>query len=105
MQPFRYKTLGQMATLGHRNGVGVVGQFRVRDFVGWTLWRAYYLWHLPRLDKRLRVAMDWSIDLLFPRDISQIQSHTTERMRKLAEHHADTHERDDRSITAVRFQQ
>ena len=84
-QPFRYKTLGQMATLGHHNGVGVVGPIRVWGFVGWALWRAYYLWHLPRLDKRIRVAMDWTLDLVFPRDISQIQTHTAERMRKHGE--------------------
>jgi NADH dehydrogenase len=87
--PFHYKTLGQMATLGHRNGIGVVGPFRVWGFVGWALWRAYYLWHLPRLDKRLRVAMDWSLDLIFPRDISQIQTHTAARMQKLGRQSAN----------------
>jgi NADH dehydrogenase len=81
-RPFRYKTLGQLATLGHHKGVGVVGPFRVCGFMGWAVWRAYYLSHLPRLDKRLRVAMDWTLDLFFDRDISQIQTHTAERMRK-----------------------
>jgi NADH dehydrogenase len=74
MQPFRYRTLGQMATLGHHNGVGVIGPLRVWGFLAWALWRTYYLWRLPRLDKRLRVATDWALDLLFGRDISQIQS-------------------------------
>jgi NADH dehydrogenase len=87
-RPFRYRTLGQMATLGHHNGVGVVGPFRVWGFLGWVLWRGYYLWHLPRLDKRLRVAMDWTLDLVFARDISQIQTHTAGRLRSFGEQHA-----------------
>jgi NADH dehydrogenase len=69
-QPFLYKTLGQMATLGHYNGVGVIGGLRVWGFPAWVLWRSYYLWRLPRLEKRLRVAVDWTVDLFFGRDIS-----------------------------------
>lgn len=78
-QPFRYRTLGQMATLGHYNGVGVIGPFRVWGFIGWALWRTYYLWRLPRLEKRLRVATDWTVDLLFGRDISQIKTYMVNR--------------------------
>lgn len=74
-QPFRYKTLGQMATLGHYNGIGTIGPFRVSGFLAWALWRTYYLWRLPRLEKRLRVATDWTVDLLFGRDISQIKTY------------------------------
>ncbi len=73
--PFRYRTLGQMATLGHYNGVGIIGPLRLSGFPAWVAWRTYYLWRLPRLEKRLRVATDWSVDLLFGRDISQIQTH------------------------------
>lgn len=69
-QPFRYKTLGQMATLGHYNGVGIIGRLRVWGFPAWVLWRSYYLWRLPRLEKQLRVAVDWTVDLIFGRDIS-----------------------------------
>jgi NADH dehydrogenase len=75
--PFRYRTLGQMATLGHYNGVGVIGPIKVSGFMGWAAWRTYYLWRLPRLEKRLRVATDWTVDLLFGRDISQIKTYLT----------------------------
>jgi NADH dehydrogenase len=78
-QPFRYKTMGQLATLGHFNGVGVIGPIRVWGFVAWALWRTYYLWRLPRWEKRLRVATDWTVDLLFGRDISQIQTYIARR--------------------------
>ena len=47
--------------------------------MAWALWRSYYLWRLPRLEKRLRVATDWTVDLLFGRDISQIKTHVNPR--------------------------
>jgi NADH dehydrogenase len=75
-RPFRYRTLGYMATIGHFNGIGLIGPFRVWGFLAWFLWRTYYLWRLPRLEKRLRVAMDWTLDLWFGRDISVIQTVT-----------------------------
>jgi NADH dehydrogenase len=78
-QPFHYKTLGQLATLGHYNGVGTIGPIRIWGFPAWAAWRTYYLWRLPRLEKRLRVATDWTVDVIFGRDISQIQTDTRKR--------------------------
>jgi NADH dehydrogenase len=74
-RPFRYRSLGQLATLGHYKGVGTIGPIHVWGFVAWAVWRTYYLWRLPRLEKRLRVATDWTVDLVFGRDISQIQTY------------------------------
>jgi NADH dehydrogenase len=85
-QPFRYRTLGQLATLGHFNGIGTVGPLQVQGFLAWFLWRSYYLLRLPRLEKRLRVATDWTVDLLFGRDISQIQTY---RAGEVQEHDPD----------------
>lgn len=76
-QQFRYRTMGQLATLGHFNGVGTIGPFKVHGFLAWVAWRSYYLWRLPRLEKRLRVATDWTVDLIFGRDISQIQTYAS----------------------------
>lgn len=78
-EPFRYRTLGQMATLGHYNGVGTIGPIRISGFFAWAVWRTYYLWRLPRWEKRLRVATDWTVDLIFGRDISQIQTYASTR--------------------------
>ncbi len=41
-------------------------------FIAWVLWRTVYLMKLPRLPKKLRVIMDWTLDLLFARDIEQM---------------------------------
>jgi NADH dehydrogenase len=76
-RPFRYRTLGQLATLGHYNGIGTVGPIRLWGFPAWAAWRTYYLWRLPRLEKRLRVATDWTVDVIFGRDISQIQTYAS----------------------------
>ena len=84
-RPFRYRNLGQMATLGNRNGVGMIGPLQVWGIVAWFLWRSYYLWRLPRLEKRLRVATDWTVDMLFGRDISQIQTYMASRTGERAE--------------------
>ncbi len=41
-------------------------------FIAWVLWRTVYLMKLPRVPKKLRVMMDWTLDLLFARDIEQM---------------------------------
>jgi hypothetical protein len=40
-------------------------------FVAWWFWRTIYLSKLPRVEKKVRVAIDWSLDLLFSKDIVQ----------------------------------
>jgi hypothetical protein len=35
------------------------------------LWRTVYLSKLPRLEKKLRVAIEWTFALFFPRDLVQ----------------------------------
>ncbi len=71
---FRYTSLGMMASLGARKAVAQLPGNRVlTGFAAWFLWRSYYLSRLPGLDRRLRVAFDWTLELLFPRDISELR--------------------------------
>lgn len=70
---FQYNMLGQMAMLGRRSGVAIVLGFRLKGFWAWWLWRTYYLFRLPRFQKKLRVVIDWTIDLFFERDITQLK--------------------------------
>lgn len=73
-QPFRYHTLGMMAALGGRRAVAELpGNHVLTGFLAWFLWRTYYLARLPGLDRRLRVAFDWTLELLFPRDIAELR--------------------------------
>jgi NADH dehydrogenase len=73
-EPFRYRTLGMMAALGGRRAVAELPGNRVlTGFFAWFLWRTYYLARLPGLDRQLRVAFDWTLELLFPRDIAELR--------------------------------
>lgn len=68
---FNFKTIGQLASIGHRAGVANILGFNVSGFFAWWMWRTIYLSKLPRLEKKLRVALDWTLDLLFSRDLCQ----------------------------------
>ena len=71
-QPFDYDTMGQMAIVGERTGVADVMGLRFSGYFAWFLWRTYYLMRIPQLEKRLRVVLDWTLDLFFERDLVQL---------------------------------
>src|ERR1700736_3634567 len=71
-RPFIFTTLGQLATIGRRTGVAMVFGVKFSGFVAWCLWRSIYLMKLPRLPKKLRVLVGWTLDLLLARDIEQM---------------------------------
>jgi NADH:ubiquinone reductase (H+-translocating) len=75
--PFRYQSMGEMASLGHRNAVGKVLGIKVSGFLGWLMWRATYLYKLPGLERKLKVFIEWNLDLIFPRDISLLDVRQT----------------------------
>jgi NADH:ubiquinone reductase (H+-translocating) len=69
--PFVYKAPGQLAAIGRRTGVARIFGLKFSGFVGWVLWRTVYLMKLPRIEKRLRVALQWALDAVFDRDFGQ----------------------------------
>jgi NADH:ubiquinone reductase (H+-translocating) len=70
--PFVYETQGSLAALGHFRGVGKVWGVPVRGFIAWWIWRSYYLFRMPRWNRRLRIMVDWAIALLFKNDVAQL---------------------------------
>jgi len=60
-----------LATIGHRAGVASIFGFNISGFLAWWMWRTIYLSKLPRLEKKVRVALDWTLDLLFSKDLCQ----------------------------------
>jgi NADH dehydrogenase len=72
LQVFRHRSLGQLASLGHQTAVALIGRVRISGFVAWWLWRTIYLAKLPRFLRKLQVVIDWTLRLLFPRDIDSI---------------------------------
>jgi NADH dehydrogenase len=75
--PFNFTALGTMASLGAHRGVAALpGGAVITGFPAWFLWRSYYLARLPGLDRKVRVAFDWLLDLIFPRDIAELRVNT-----------------------------
>src|SRR5678816_4447451 len=72
LKPFRFKMLGQLASIGHRTGVAMVFGIKFSGFIAWWFWRSVYLMKLPRLAKKLRVMVSWTADLFFGREIEQM---------------------------------
>jgi NADH dehydrogenase len=71
-KPYRYRMLGQVATLGRHKGIAEVMGLELRGFLGWWVTRTYHLYQLPLLSRKLRVVSDWTVALLFRRDIAEL---------------------------------
>ncbi len=72
LEPFRYSTMGLLASIGHHTGVAKVFGVKFSGFIAWWLWRTVYLAKLPGLAKKLRVMVGWTLDLFFGREIEQL---------------------------------
>jgi NADH dehydrogenase len=72
VKPYRYRTLGQVATLGRHKGIADVMGVELRGFIGWWVTRTYHLYQLPTWSRKLRVVSDWTVALLFRRDIAEL---------------------------------
>ncbi len=72
LQPFVYQPIGELAMIGKRTGVASVYGMRFSGKLAWFMWRAVYLFKMPRLAMRLRVAVDWTGDLLFGRELAEL---------------------------------
>ena len=70
-RPFVFSTIGLLAPIGKRSGVANILGVNFSGFIAWWLWRTIYLTKLPRIEKKIRVAFDWTLDLLFSKDLVQ----------------------------------
>ena len=66
---FRFAAIGVLVALGHRTAAAEIRGHRFSGLAAWALWRGIYLAKLPGGEKRVRVFLDWLLDLVFPRDI------------------------------------
>ena len=71
-EPYGYRMLGQVATLGRHKGIAQVLGLRLHGFLGWWVTRTYHLYQLPLGSRKFRVVMDWTVALFFRRDISEL---------------------------------
>lgn len=69
---FSYKDRGSLVSIGQWNAVGKIGPFHLSGKFAWWLWRTIYLSKLASWKNRIKVAIDWTINLFYPRDITKI---------------------------------
>lgn len=78
LQPFHFNSLGALCVVGHQTACAELsvpfapsGSMRFSGLLAWAMWRGIYLSKLPGLERKIRVLMDWTVELFFPRDIVQ----------------------------------
>jgi NADH:ubiquinone reductase (H+-translocating) len=71
-KPFVYNMLGTMAAFGHTRAAADVRGFELTGFLAWWMRRTYYLFQMPRWDTRFRIALDWTVSLLFRPDLTKV---------------------------------
>ncbi|MFL5930119.1 MAG: NAD(P)/FAD-dependent oxidoreductase [Gaiellaceae bacterium] len=81
LEPYRYRMLGEVATLGRYRGIANVFGIPLKGFLGWWVTRTYHLYQLPLISRKLRVVTDWTVALFFRRDIAELG--TLEHPREL----------------------
>jgi NADH dehydrogenase len=74
LRPFVFRTIGLLASLGRRSGVARILGVNFSGFAAWWLWRTIYLAKLPRLEKKVRVALDWALDVVFSKDLVPVDT-------------------------------
>jgi NADH dehydrogenase len=79
-RPFSFKVLGQLCSIGGYSAVAEMFGMRFSGLLAWFLWRSVYLFKLPTWSRRIKVALDWSWDLVFPRDLSFLNTDEAQLM-------------------------
>jgi NADH:ubiquinone reductase (H+-translocating) len=75
---FHFDSLGALCVVGHQTACAELRvpfargkSVRFSGLLAWLMWRGIYLSKLPGMERKIRVLMDWVIELFFPRDIVQ----------------------------------
>ncbi len=89
-EPFKFKGLGELAAIGHRNAVANIMGFKLQGFLAWWMWRSIYLMKLPGLQRKIRVLVDWTLDLFFARDINLLDPNYTRLLKAVYLEPGDT---------------
>jgi NADH dehydrogenase len=74
LKPFAYKSKGSLASLGMSKAVAEVYGVKLSGMLAWLLWRGFYLSFLPGFSTKIRVAVDWVLNLVVPPNIVLVDS-------------------------------
>jgi NADH dehydrogenase len=83
LQAFSFTGLGELAAIGHRKAVADIMGMQFHGFIAWFMWRTIYLAKLPGLERKVRVMMEWSLELVFPRDINMLSPRYTRSLDEI----------------------
>ncbi|HEX7724499.1 MAG TPA: NAD(P)/FAD-dependent oxidoreductase [Candidatus Paceibacterota bacterium] len=72
MQEFHYHSKGAMVSVGQWFAIGEIYSMKMAGWFTWWLWRTVYLSKFASWKKRVRIALEWFLDIFFPRDITKI---------------------------------
>jgi NADH dehydrogenase len=79
-QPFSYRMMGQMCSIGGHSAVAEVMGLRLSGFIAWFIWRSVYLMKLPSLAMQIKVGLEWGFELLFPRTLAHLKANPSRRV-------------------------
>ena len=79
-EAFDFKPVGAFASIGNHRAVGQVFGLRFSGLPAWFMWRGIYLSKMPTFARKFQIAFDWLWQLIFPRDIVQLNLWQTERL-------------------------
>lgn len=68
-----FESKGMMAIIGRRNGIAMITGYRLSGTLAWIVWKTYYLTMLPTFEKKFKVALDWTCNMFFKRDITLVR--------------------------------
>ena len=71
-KPFTYKTRGVFVDMGQGRAVANAMGLQLRGIPAWWLARTYHLYLMPGIKRRWRLLVDWNVQLLFGRDVSEL---------------------------------
>jgi NADH dehydrogenase len=72
LKKFSFHSLGIMAIIGEKVGIATLLGHNISGISAWIIWRTYYLSKVPTFDKKLKVVIDWLMDSILVRDVTQI---------------------------------
>lgn len=84
MKPFYFKALGMLGALGHQSAVAeLFGKFKFSGLPAWLLWRFIYWMKLPGVDRKIKVAVSWMLEMLIPQDMVQLKINPSQGIMQL----------------------
>ncbi|MEA2715148.1 MAG: hypothetical protein QOG91_176 [Candidatus Parcubacteria bacterium] len=72
LQNFHYHSMGSLVSVGQWFALGEIYSLSLAGRLTWWIWRTVYLFKFASVQKRVRIAFDWTLDFFYPRDITKL---------------------------------